>query len=391
MDHASSQIEARLQATNGEIAVINLKSALQASWSRFWRDPHRAGVAELVVEQEQLTAQYLGNLQAFDRMEALVHTLAELKFDVGRYKFIKAKVACSTHRFAEARTALAQAVAAGADWNDSERLSLTIDQATGSNLNAVLEARRERAAMPGNWGEFVPLGALQADLGEFKEADRTYLKALQEYPDVSPFPLAWVCFQLGVLWGECVPIPQENRAAQWYKMAINYVPCYVKARVHLSEIYLNSGNTEDALSLLTPVMTSGDPEVSWRLADVMTACGRNAEAESYLYNARTGFEELLQKHLLAFADHGAEFYSGSGNNAVRAFELASVNLTNRPTLKAFEQAYETAIAADFPRDAQNLISDATKRWTNTKAFQYSTLANVAQASNHSGEKLHAET
>ena len=29
-------------ATNGEIAVINLKSALQASWNRFWRDPQRA-------------------------------------------------------------------------------------------------------------------------------------------------------------------------------------------------------------------------------------------------------------------------------------------------------------------------------------------------------------
>jgi hypothetical protein len=33
--------------------------------------------------------------------------------------------------------------------------------------------------------------------------------------------------------------------------------------------------------------------------------------------------------LLAFADHGAEFYSGSGNNPRRAFELASINLANR--------------------------------------------------------------
>ena len=51
----------------------------------------------------------------------------------------------------------------------------------------------------------MPLGALLADLREFDEAERTYRRALREYQDVSPFALAWVCFQLGVLWGELVP------------------------------------------------------------------------------------------------------------------------------------------------------------------------------------------
>ena len=53
--------------------------------------------------------------------------------------------------------------------------------------------------------DLVPLGALLADLGEFDEADRIYRQALREYRDVSPFAVAWVCFQLGVLWGELVP------------------------------------------------------------------------------------------------------------------------------------------------------------------------------------------
>jgi hypothetical protein len=59
----------------------------------------------------------------------------------------------------------------------------------------------------------VPLGALLADLGEFEEADRTYAMVFQQYRDVSPFALAWVCFQLGVLWGEIVPghtRPRQN-------------------------------------------------------------------------------------------------------------------------------------------------------------------------------------
>ena len=37
-----------------------------------------------------------------------------------------------------------------------------------------------------------------------------------------------------------------------------------------------------------------------------------------------------------FADHGAEFYSGSGNDAARAFELASINVANRPRVHLAE-------------------------------------------------------
>jgi hypothetical protein len=77
----------------------------------------------------------------------------------------------------------------------------------------------------------------------------------------------------------------------------------------------------------------------------MTAEGRVAEAAPQLDAARSGFEALLDKHLLAFADHGAEFYAGSGSDALRALELAQVNLRNRPTLRAFQQTYTIAVAA----------------------------------------------
>ena len=90
--------------------------------------------------------------------------------------------------------------------------------------------------------------------------------------------------------------------------------------------------------------------------------------------ARSGFEVLLKKHLLAFADHGAEFYSGSGNDAERAFELASVNLANRPTLRAFEQAYKTAVAADLPERATEILAAAKNRWGTTNAFRFSPIA-----------------
>jgi hypothetical protein len=58
--------------------------------------------------------------------------------------------------------------------------------------------------------DLVALGALLADLREFTDADRIYGQALEGYRDVSPFPVAWVCFQLGMLWGELVPEPQTR-------------------------------------------------------------------------------------------------------------------------------------------------------------------------------------
>ena len=361
-------------ATAGDIAVINLESSRQRSWCRFWQAPERPGIAEYIVEQEQLTAQFLDDLSALDRSEALVHHLNIVDPESMRTALISAQVASMTHRFAEARSFLLQAEGRGTPPAAAERLALSVDQACGTRLEAVLGVRRRMAAESGRLEDLVPLGALLADLREFDEADQTYQQALGEYHDVSAFAVAWVCFQLGVLWGELVPETQSDRAAQWYRKAIEYLPCYVKARVHLAEIYLRARRFEEAEFLLIPALESGDPEVNWRLADVMAATGRIADAEAQMRAARSGFEALLGNHLLAFADHGAEFYSGSGNDAGKACELAKVNVANRPTLRAFEQAYATAIGAGQSDGASEILVAARERWGRTHAFGLSPLA-----------------
>jgi len=67
--------------------------------------------------------------------------------------------------------------------------------------------------------------------------------------------------------------------------------------------------------------------------------GRRADARLQLDAARFGFKELLRKQLLAFADHAAAFYDGSGNDRRRALGLARVNATNRPTRRAVGQVH----------------------------------------------------
>src|ERR1700720_1409884 len=317
-----------LQTTDGEIAVVNLESARRRSWNRFFADPLREGVAETVVEHEQLTAQFVGDVQALDRLEALVGQLAQVEAASAR----------------------------------------------GANLGKVLDERRETARKCGRTEDLVALGALLADLREFTDADRIYGQALEVYRDVSPFPVAWVCFQLGMLWGELVPEPQTARAARWYWTAIDCLPSYTKARVHLAEIYSSSGRASDAEALLIPAISSGDPEVRWRLADVLASQKRYAEAEGHMQAAQFGFEALLERHLLAFADHGVEFYAGSGNSWSRALDLARVNVANRPTLRAFEQAHDIAVNAGDMEAAAQILAEATMRWGSATAFRSSRLA-----------------
>jgi hypothetical protein len=354
-------------ATDGEIAAINLESARRRAWARFTQDPRLPGVAEAVVDHERLAAQFLGDLDALDRLEALAAQFARVD-ESRRAALVQAEVASTVHRFDDARGHLARAAQMGGPCETIERHALTIDQACGVELDAVLAARRRIATASGRLEDLVPLGAVLADLECFAEADAVYRQAFFSYDDVSPFPLAWVCFQLGMLWGELVPVPAPNLAAFWYRRAIAYVPGYVKARVHLAEICVSQDETGDAEALLLPALSSRDPEVRWRLADVLIAQERFEEAETQLDAARLGFEELLGRHLLAFADHAAEFYAGSGNDDARALELARVNVANRPTRRAVEQmdaiaasANEAAGASDRHSYAERCCTGGTER------------------------------
>jgi hypothetical protein len=82
-------------------------------------------------------------------------------------------------------------------------------------------------------------------------------------------------------------------------------------------------------------------------------------ASTQLGDSRSGFEELLGRHLLAFADHAAEFYAGSGDDHQRALECARTNVANRPTRRAVEQMDAIALkaaATSNPHDSPTMLS-----------------------------------
>jgi hypothetical protein len=344
---AAAYDHSALSVTNGAIAALNLESARQSAWARFARDPRAPGVAEAIVDMERLKLQFIGDVDALGRLETLASQLAQAEASF-RTALVRADAASTVHCFAEARDHLARASAMDAPREDIERRLLAINQACGVALDTVLAARR-KAAASGRLEDLIPLGAVLADLELFAEAGAVYQKAIFAYDGTSPFPLAWAAFQLGMLWGELAPNPNPDLAACWYTRALAYVPAYTKARVHLAEIRAAKGQAADAEALLLPALATGDPEVSWRLADTLCAQGRRREAEIQLDVARHGFGALLAKYPLAFADHAAEFYAGSGNELGRSLQLAHLNVANRPTRRAIEQA--EAIAAALQNDA----------------------------------------
>jgi tetratricopeptide (TPR) repeat protein len=331
-----------VEATDGMIAAINLESARRGAWQRWRCGPRSAEMAEAVVDLELSASQYLGDLDALDRMENLA---TELDDTLPTAALVLASIASATHRFADAMKHLVTAQSCGASTDIVLRQTLNVQQACGANLETVLATRRRRAATR-RIEDLIPLGALLADLDEFEEADCAYREAIEAYGDVSPLPLAWACFQLGMLWGEHAPDPDFERAALWYRRAIAYLPCYVKARVHLAEICLKEERNCEAMELLKPALETGDPEVHWRIADALLAQNLAEEGRMHLESARLRYEELLARHLLAFADHAADFYTGSGDNAPRALELVRANVTNRPTRRARAQLREIALTME---------------------------------------------
>src|SRR5262245_5737692 len=128
-------------ATDGEIAAINLESARRRAWSRFAQDPHLPGAAEAIVYNENLAAQFLGDLDAFDRLQVLAAQFARADSSF-RAALVHAEIASAVHRFADARDHLARAALNGGPREEIERQSLAIDQACGVELDAALAARR---------------------------------------------------------------------------------------------------------------------------------------------------------------------------------------------------------------------------------------------------------
>ena len=173
-----------------------------------------------------------------------------------------------------------------------------------------------------------------AERGETETAQHFYLDSLRSYRGVSPFPLALLDFQLGVMW---MRHEQIKEARTCFEAAIRRVPVYAPAQGHLAEVEADLGDPDAALARLYPLAgSSDDPDYAAQLARILGEMGRREESVAWRRMAASRYDELTATHPAAFADHAAEFWLGAGNDPPKALRLAEFNLRVRQTHRAYE-------------------------------------------------------
>ncbi len=329
------------KTTSIEIALKNLSGQIESSKELLKKNPLDLPLRERLIHSLSARTQFLGTFADFQVVEALLVEAEGLPLDKGRVAKLRGQFLSSVHRFDDALKSLDKADALG---QKTGALRQTIALAKGQGSAEEIATRLKDTVDAASYGSFTKLAAAYTADGQYQKADEAYQQALDLYRDVSPFPLAWVAFQRGMMWGESAG--DKEKAYHFYKAAVARFPGYIVANVHLSELEVERGMRDVAIKRLARLVdTTDDPEPASRLAEYL-ASSDTAAAKRYANQAEEGYAKLLANYPLAFSDHACEFYLGAGDDAAKALSLAQLNLNNRKTKRAYALAYQAALASD---------------------------------------------
>src|SRR2546422_44223 len=169
-------------------------------------------------------------------------------------KSLLAQARTTLHRFAEALADLAEAERLGVNSDRCAAVRATIFQASGRYDEALAIRQHLSQARP----DIRSLGAeaaVRAERGEIDEAERLFVKAQQQYRDVSPFPVVWLYFQQGLMW---MWEGNLERARVAFEAACTRLPGYAAGQGHLALVEAALGRHGRARTLLRRWMQDGD-------------------------------------------------------------------------------------------------------------------------------------
>ena len=319
--------------TAGVVAIGNLQAQIdgqerEAATGRLTVQG-RAGLIDLIA----LRGHLLGCVADYEWADALAEQLTLDAPSDGAALLARARTRATFHRFADGLTDLAEAERLGADRTVVNAERAAIFQAVGRYEQALTiysEAVERRA----DFHSFGDLATLHAERGEIAAAEKCFSESRECYRGVSPIPLAQLDFKRAQMW-----IAQDDleRARTWLDGAVRRLPAYAPAAGHLAEVEAALGDSASAIARLRPLtISSDDPDYPAQLARILGEAGRVEEAREWRDRAAARYEELVARHLEAFADHAAEFWLDAGADPQRALWLAQRNLEVRPTRRARE-------------------------------------------------------
>ncbi len=219
-----------VRTTDGRIALGNLDAGIEGRRKQF---EHAKGfeVGRTLTELLLTRARFLGRDEDVRDARATADQLVERYPDRYEPLIDRAKVKVTAHEYQSAREDLARARALrpGA----GERLEDTIRLATQQDVLLVLENRESAAKARASFTHLADLAAAKAELGETEAADALYERALKAYRDVSPFPVAFVAFQRGLMWAM---VGDDAKARTQFQEALRRVPGYAAAQLQLTRL-----------------------------------------------------------------------------------------------------------------------------------------------------------
>ena len=357
--------------TSSQIARANLDGQIDGLLQQLRRVPQLVDVAETLIELLLLRAQFHGTYSDFDTADQLLaqtHARYPERTSLQRLAF---DYSMATHQFQLAETQLAELAANGQPELDRHA---SLDLALGRNLSRVLHYRQESAARVENFDTLSNLAAIEAALGHYAAADDHYVAAAQVDTSTTPYRIAWVHFQRGVMWAEMADKPEF--APVLYLAATARLSDYAVANTHLAELELELGDQENAIERLEAlIQRSEDPEPRGLIAEALWDTRPNA-AERHLDDARSRYNTLLSTHRAAFLDHGAEFFLGPGADWERARQLALENLSLRQGSRAYLVALRVLSEEPASHPQACLIASEASALTQNHAVLKTTIAEL---------------
>jgi tetratricopeptide (TPR) repeat protein len=317
--------------TDGTIALRNLDAQIHglecAAEQSGVRVEERVRLIELLV----LRGSTLGAVAMHERARTLADALVGDAATSAASYVARARTRAVFHRFVGALQDLGVAEQLGGDAEIVNRERAAVFQGLGRYEEA-LRLRDEAHRRSPGFDSLAALAMLHGESGDAGRAQRLHDESLRLYRGVSPFALALLAFQMGVVW---MHEGNLDRARDHLSAAQGYLPAYVPARGHLAEVEAERGNANAAVALLYPLATtSDDPDYAGQLARVLADAGITRESRHWRRHAAKRYDELIELHPEAFADHAADFWLSVGADPEKALRLARMNLASRNTPRA---------------------------------------------------------
>jgi len=327
----------KISITNSKIAINNLESQVSSAKELLLKFPNRFALRVSLFNLLKLRIKFLGTFNDFEYLESITNYFPKTADEY----MLKAQYFTLIHDFKQAKTLLNEALKLEPKNKDIERKLFVIDLATNKNLENLKLFNSFLLNSKSTPSNSMLLASIETEFGNFKKADQYYQDAINKYNDSSPFLLAYILFNRGLMWSE--KVGNKSLGKKYYLEAVQYLPEYVVAQVHLAEFDLNEGNTKIAISRLSNLLFFDDPEIDSTLAELYTFLEEKEKVKQYVSSALKKYNLLLSRYPLAFVDHGSEFFMGLGSDPKRAMELAQFNLNNRQNERSYIVAIHAAI------------------------------------------------